>query len=320
MHISVCNGDADGLCAVLQWCLFFPATSDLVTGLKRDVELLQHVQPSQGDQVLVCDISMQRNYSALMRLLDAGVLVRYFDHHHVDNIPKHPLLEAHIDFSSDTCTSLLMNRHLNGACSPWAVVGAFGDNLTQVADRLAAAVGLHHGERRRLQSLGEAINYNAYGDSKEDVYIQPAQLFARMLPYRSPLDFLDHEEVGHKLDALRQQDMQLAKALPAYFENTQSCVYLLPDKPWSRRVMGSLGNALANAEPRRAHALLRANSSTGYTVSVRAPLVAPVGAASLCQMFGGDGRAASAGIDHLPPQQVERFLGKFSSIDWTGLK
>ena len=40
-RFDVCNGDADGLCAVLQWRLAHPEPATLVTGLKRELELLQ---------------------------------------------------------------------------------------------------------------------------------------------------------------------------------------------------------------------------------------------------------------------------------------
>jgi len=101
-QVDVCNGDADGLCALVQWRLHEPqVAASLVTGLKRDIELLDRVQAARGDSVLVCDLSMRRNRRALMRLLDAGVRVRYFDHHEAGDIPLHPLLEAHIDVASD---------------------------------------------------------------------------------------------------------------------------------------------------------------------------------------------------------------------------
>lgn len=142
MHVDVCNGDADGLCAVVQWRLHEPRIARFITGLKRDIELLKDVDAARGDQILVCDLSMQRNLQPLLRLLDAGASVRYFDHHKVDHIAPHPLLEAHIDVTSGTCTSLLVDRHLGGRFRAWAIVGAFGDNLAPVASRLAAALGL----------------------------------------------------------------------------------------------------------------------------------------------------------------------------------
>jgi hypothetical protein len=85
-RFDVCNGDADGLCAALQWRLHEPAPATLVTGLKRDIALLERVPANAGDEVNVFDLSMQRNRGALMRLLDAGVRVRYFDHHAVRDI------------------------------------------------------------------------------------------------------------------------------------------------------------------------------------------------------------------------------------------
>jgi hypothetical protein len=33
-------------------------------------------------------------------------------------------------------------------------------------------------------------------------------------------------------------------------------------------------------------------------------------------LFGGDGRAGAAGIDHLPADQMERFVAAFSSARW----
>lgn len=315
-YIDVCNGDADGLCSVVQWRLHEPQASCLVTGLKRDIELLDRVQAVEGDKLLVCDLSMRRNLLPLMRLLAAGVSVSYFDHHKVDEIPAHPLLDAHIDVASDTCTSLLVDRYLGGRFRSWAVVGAFGDNLTGVAEGLAVNLGLSFNDRRRLQSLGESINYNAYGDSEQDVHISPRHLYEKLARYPDPLNFLERELIGAELDALRQDDLRRAQALPPHFQDARVGVYLLPDAPWSRRVSGSLSNILASAEPLRAHAVLKPTVSGDFVVSVRAPLRTPVGAAEFCLRFGGDGRAGAAGIDLLPAQQLERFIDAFSAARW----
>lgn len=315
-HIDVCNGDADGLCSIVQWRLHEPLAASLVTGLKREIALLDRVQAGQGDDVLVCDLSMQRNRQALMRLLEGGARVRYFDHHEVDDIPLHPQLEAHIDVASDVCTSLLMDRHLEGKFRAWAVVGAFGDNLTGVADGLAIGLGLGVEDRRRLRTLGEAINYNAYGDSEQDVHIAPAHLYAILIRYRDPLALLEHESIGHELDALRQDDLRQAAALTPHWEGAHASAYLLPDAPWSRRLIGCLGNALANAQPQRAFAILKATESGGLVVSVRAPLCAPKGAGELCRRFGGGGRLGAAGIDNLPMQEMGKFLHEFSVTQW----
>src|SRR5690606_26020239 len=113
----------------------------LVTGLKREIALLERVPARAGDQVLVCDLSMERNRPALLRLLESGVRVRYFDHHAAGEVPRHPGLEAHVDLGSGVCTSVLVDRHLGGRFRAWAVVGAFGDNLRGVAEGLATQLG-----------------------------------------------------------------------------------------------------------------------------------------------------------------------------------
>lgn len=316
MHIDVCNGDADGLCALVQWRLHAPRVAQLITGLKRDIELVQHVQAAQGDQLLVCDLSLRRNRQPLLRLLAAGVFVRYFDHHTPGDIPVHPLLEAHIDTASNTCTSLLVDAYLGGQFRAWALVGAFGDSLISVAEGLALDMGLSAADRQRLQSLGKSINYNAYGDDAQDVYILPAQLFPLLLRYHDPLDFLDHECIGAELNARRHADLQQAHAMRPIQQSAHARIYLLPAAPWSRRVLGSLGNALAVAEPQCAHALLRTTATGSFVVSVRAPLCAPVGAAEFCRPFGGDGRAAAAGIDNLPTSQLGPFMAAFAATPW----
>jgi hypothetical protein len=73
---------------------------------------------------------------------------------------------------------------------------------------------------------------------------------------------------------------------------------------------------LANAQPQRAFAILKATESGGLVVSVRAPLCAPKGAGELCRRFGGGGRLGAAGIDNLPMQEMGKFLHEFSVTQW----
>jgi len=315
-HIDVCNGDADGLCAVVQWRLHQPMAAKLVTGLKREIELLQHVQAQPGDKVLVCDVSMRRNRPALQRLLDGGVHVRYFDHHEPGEALVHPLLDVHISTASDVCTSLLVDRFLGGAYRAWAVVGAYGDNLMPVAQALAVGMGIGVADRQRLRALGESINYNAYGDSEQDVHMAPAQLYEVLIRHRDPLDLVRSEPIVQELDALRQDDLARATALKPQWEGANGWAYVLPDAPWCRRVVGVLANALAVGEPQRAHAILQPAGAGDMRVSVRAPLISQGGAAALCRQFGGDGRAGAAGIDHLPVTDVDRFMAAFSVARW----
>ena len=110
-----------------------------------------------GDEVLVCDLSMQRNHSALLHLLRGGrewcatsTITRS------TQVPQHAALEACIDFDPRVCTSLLIDRLLHGRFRAWALVGAYGDNLTHVADALAADMGLDEPAARSCASWAKA--------------------------------------------------------------------------------------------------------------------------------------------------------------------
>ena len=315
-HIDVCNGDADGLCAVLQWRLADPQPARLVTGLKRDIALLDRVQAGSGDAVLVCDLSLPRNLSALQRLLAAGASVTYFDHHAPGPVPTHPRLQARLAGNERTCTSLMVDAHLGHRCSHWALVGAYGDAIEDTADALADRWGLAPARRESLQALGQAINHNAYGDSEADVLVPPAQLYATLSRYADPLECLRQEPLVQALIARRMSDLQQARAQPPFWSDGQHRAYLLPDAPWSRRASGSLANELAAHRPGGAHAVLRSTGRGDYLVSVRAPLHHPQGAEGLCRRFGGGGRAAAAGIDRLPTGELQRFLLAFARTDW----
>ena len=132
-NYDVYNGDADGLCALTQLRNAQPREAELVTGVKRDINLLQRVQAAQGDTVTVLDVSLDKNREGLERVLAAGAEVLYFDHHFAGDIPAGNNLEAIINTAPDVCTSLLVNNYLEGQFLEWAVVGTFGDNLKDSA-------------------------------------------------------------------------------------------------------------------------------------------------------------------------------------------
>ena len=307
-QFDVFNGDADGLCALHQLRLAAPAEAALVTGPKRDIALLERVDAAAGDRVTVLDVSLDRNRGALERLLACGVAVQWFDHHYAGAIPSHPLLEAHIDTAPEICTSAIVDRHLGARFRAWAVVAAYGDGLARTADALADSIGLSPGERETLRSLGEDLNYNAYGDTEADLLVPPAALYRELAPYASPLRFAAEAAVVAKLHAGRLADMKRALAVAPH----RPGVYLLPDADWARRVSGTFANDLAARAPDRAHAVLVPCPNDGYGVSIRAPRAAPTGCAALAREFPtGGGREAAAGIDYLPADALERFIERF---------
>lgn len=309
------NGDADGICALHQLRLAEPRQAALVTGVKRDISLLQRVPAGRGDRVTALDISLNKNHEPLLRLLDAGATVEYFDHHQADDIPAHSNLHAHIDTGAEWCTSLLVNRHLAGRHLIWAVVAAFGDNLADSARAAAAPLGLSAAALAELRELGECINYNAYGETVEDLYFHPAELYRLIHAHADPLTFIHEDPAFHTLKSGYDQDMARARASTPAHESLAGSLYLLPDEAWSRRVSGVFGNALATGAPQRAHAVLTKKSDGGYLVSVRAPLAVKAGADVLCGQFEtGGGRRGAAGINHLPEAEIERFVGAFDRV------
>lgn len=314
-YIDVFNGDADGLCALQQLRLSHPANSILITGVKRDIELLSQVQAEAGDIVTVLDISLDKNREPLIALLDLGLQVSYFDHHFAGDIPAHPNLDKHINLSAEMCTSALVNESLNGQFAIWAVVGAYGDNLATLAEQIAAPLDLSTKQLALLKELGECINYNAYGETQNDLYFKPAELSMHMRPYASPFDFITNTPVFSTLSAGYAADMAQAAQLQPVRETTTSAVFILPDMVWSRRVSGVYSNDLATNHPNRAHAILSHNSIGGYTVSVRAPMQNKTGADELCRKFpSGGGRKGAAGINNLPPADLLSFYEQFEMM------
>jgi hypothetical protein len=313
---DVFNGDADGICALLQLRLAEPRDATLVTGVKRDISLLGGVAAGEGDRVTVLDVSLDKNRDPLVGLLEAGARVWYCDHHFAGDIPAHPGLEAHINTEATVCTSSLVNGYLEGAHRPWAVVGSFGDNLRESAVALARPLGRSEEQLGRLENLGIYINYNGYGPDLAELHFHPADLFRELLPYAEPEDFMaDNRAIFERLETGYHEDLGAARELSPEYADAHAAVFLLPAEAWSRRVSGVFSNELTNANPDRAHAVITPKRDGGLLVSVRAPLSNRSGADELCREFPtGGGRAAAAGINDLPEDQLQAFIDRFTAF------
>lgn len=313
-YIDVFNGDADGICALHQMRLAQPVESQLITGVKRDISLLKKVQANAGDQVLVLDISLDKNRNELLCLLDNKVQIEYFDHHFAGDIPENPLLTTHINTDPNTCSSLLVNEHLKSQFLPWAVTAAFGDNLHASACTAAKPLGLNQQQLDALELLGTCINYNGYGSSLDDLLFTPEALYKKISHYENPFDFIAGDENYQTLVNGYQEDLAKAENCKPAFESTGHSLSILPDEKWARRVSGVYANALATANPDRAHAMLTQQNDDSFLVSVRAPLNNKTGADDLCRQFEtGGGRKAAAGINKLPAADYDLFLQKFTA-------
>ncbi|MCU7801514.1 MAG: DHH family phosphoesterase [gamma proteobacterium symbiont of Lucinoma myriamae] len=316
---DVFNGDADGICALLQLRHAIPRQSELITGIKRDIKLLEKVNAGQNDQINVLDISLDKNRPDILRNLENGADIFYVDHHFCGDIPANIKLTTLIDTQPDICTSLLINQHLHShkkEQSPlWAATGAYGDNLNVSAQTLANEQQLKQVDMERLKSLGIYINYNGYGASLDDLHFAPDELFKKLLPYKNPLNAIDDSSsVYQELKSGYDADNAHVANLKSEHKTDNIALYILPNKTWARRISGVYSNDLVNQFPDRAHAVLTENDNNGYLISVRAPLNNKTGADELCRQFesgGGGGRKAAAGINHLPETDLAKFIDKF---------
>lgn len=308
-HYDVFNGDADGICALQQLRLSEPKESQLITGIKRDIALVQQVPAEHCDSATILDISLDKNRDAVIALLEAGAKVSYCDHHFPGDIPQHPNFTALIDTDANVCTSLLVNQRLNDAYLAWAVTAAFGDNLHASALEQGKRLDIGEAEMSSLQTLGTLINYNGYGAKVADLIFAPDDLYRRLSPYADPLDFIADCDAFQTLNAGYESDMAKASNTTAEYTSEHSAVFILPNETWSRRVSGVYGNELARDNPDRAHAVLTVLPDDNYLVSVRAPMSNKTGADELCRQFEtGGGRKAAAGINRLPQAELSRFI------------
>ena len=315
-YIDVFNGDADGICGLHQLRLADPRPdARLVTGVKRDIRLLDKLTGVQHADITVLDISMDSNRQGLLALLEAGCRVLYVDHHFCGDIPATPDLQAHIDPNPDICTSLIVDRLLAGRYRTWAVAGAFGDNLQEAARQAAATLSLSSDQITKLQELGELLNYNGYGPTVADLHVPPDELYRAVMPYSDPLEFYENGAVLARLRQGYLSDMQLATKFPPVQDSGGGRIFELPAESWARRVSGVFSNQKAQERPDLAHALLIMNDDGTYRVNVRAPLQNKHSADTLCLAFPtGGGRAAAAGVNNLPKEELQEFLKKFDEV------
>ncbi|MBM4968235.1 DHH family phosphoesterase [Vibrio parahaemolyticus] len=310
MNYDIFNGDADGIIALLQLRLADPIDSQLITGVKRDIKLVEKVDVQAGDELTVLDISMEKNMAGLEQALAQGAHVFYADHHKAGDIPQHGNLDVHIDLDANMCTALIVDKLLEGRFHTWAITAAYGDNLIAKADALADQAGLNNEQKAQLKELGTLINYNGYGSKVDDLHFHPADLYRALVQYISPFEVIeDKASPYYQLQSAYQQDMDAAQAVPATHENDTLKLFELPNTAASRRISGVYGNWLANQNPDSAHAVLTENTDGTYTVSLRAPLNNKQGAVAVCGQFPtGGGREAAAGINALRKEDVNAFI------------
>lgn len=316
MQYDVFNGDADGICALHQLRLAEPLPdAHLITGVKRDIRLLAQIAELTAASITVLDVSLDSNRPFLERLLQADNRILYIDHHYAGMLPEDKNLRAHIDYSADQCTSLIVNALLKGHFGKWGICGAFGDNLHEAAMRIASSLSLPDDELDRLQEIGELLNYNGYGSTLEDLHFHPASLYRSIQEFEDPLDFYNTSETLMALRNGFNEDMAQARSLKETETNNGNRVYSFPEAPWARRISGVFSNLKSRERVDIAHAVIIENADSTYQISVRAPLTDRRNADTLCRAFPtGGGRAAAGGINNLPAEMLDDFFRAFNTM------
>ena len=280
------NGDADGICSMVQWGLVYGIEGQRVTGVKRDIELLERVNPNPNDEIIVMDISLARNHARAVELSTQGFDITWFDHH----LAGDPIdaIATHIDTSSDVCTARIVEKYL-GVESDWAQVALHGDGLSP------------HSNKPEFKELGELLNYNGYGADLSDLHFHPDDLLLLCLQAKTPQNFMD-----------TQAFMTLKNGFEADLSNAKNIepsngYYLLPDEAWARRVVGVMAHRI-NESGDGPHVIAIDKGET-LQVSIRGS----EGIGELCKMYGGGGRATAGGIDALPKSEITALMKEVNS-------
>ncbi len=280
------NGDADGICSMVQWGLVHGIDGNRITGVKRDIELLGKINPEPGNEIIVMDISLARNHDTARKYAEKGVSIKWFDHHlEGQNIPG---IESHIDTSSNTCTARIVENYLQKK-SDWAQVALHGDGLSQ------------HSDSQDLNELGELLNYNGYGSDLSDLHFHPDDLLLACLRDKTPEEFMKSSEYA-KLKQGFSQDIEKANSI-----KISQGAYILPNEKWARRVVGVFAHRI-NSKGHGPHVIAIDMGDT-YQISIRGES----GIGELCQMFGGGGRATAGGIDALPYNKMTALMNEVNT-------
>ena len=282
------NGDADGICSMVQWGLVHGIEGKRVTGVKRDIELLDRIDAKNGDEVIVMDISLARNHNRAKKLVSIGASVSWFDHHLAGE--KIPGIEMHIDTSKNVCTALIVNKYLGGDDS-WAKTALYGDGLGHVIQE----------QDSDLAQLGELLNYNGYGETLDDLLFHPDELMQLCLESKTPQGFIKTEAFnmlrdGFTSDIANTESIKMEKG-----------IYMLPNEPWARRVVGVFAHRL-NSQSKGPHVIAIDKGAT-LQISVRGEQ----GIGELCAKFGGGGRATAGGIDALPKGEIPDLMNEIDA-------
>lgn len=314
-NYDVFNGDTDGIFAWHQLRLTHPRDAEIVTGVKRDVNLASKVNAKEGDLVTIMDVSHAKNRKDVQRILDSGAIIEYFDHHDPKELIEHPNITYHINTEPNISTGLIVNSHVNGQNRLWSIATAFGDNHLDLAMNMAKSESLSDEQVLILKQIGLVVNYNSYGQTIEDLFYSPEEIAEAARACGSDIfKFLEQGDIFSTLLENFNADMSSAVCQEPFSISENGVIYTLPNEAWTHRIMGSFSNHLVSTNKNLACAIAVLNSDGTYRISVRSSINNPHGAGNLCGNFGGGGREKAGGINNLPASDMNTFKEEFDKV------
>lgn len=309
MEYDFFNGDADGMISLHQYRMFTPKNTIKHTGIKRDIDLLRYAVTLKKSRLNVFDLSLKANEQYVRRAIANDNDLVWFDHHTPGELESHDRISCHIDTNPNTCTSWIVDKHLDGLYRPWTVAAAYGDNLHQLAVDINPNFAAT--ELQTLQTLGETLNYSGYGNSEADLVSHPLETFRDMCKYMNPFDYVRRSTLFGTIKAQYDKDQIELNNADVVLDDSCGSIVLLPDSKASVRFSGMYSNKMATDSPNKAFVILT-RKDDGYKASIRAPLNNPYGANKMADQFEtGGGREKAAGINYLPANQLVKLKNIF---------
>ncbi len=212
-NIDVFSGGADGLCGLHQFRLTYRIDSTLLTGVKRDLRLLDRVEANSSDVVSVFNVPVGTNREALFRLLGLGVQCICFDGHFKGIVGKHPGLTLLVDQAAETCGEHIEDLHVHPA-EIYRMMKPYGDPLRLLVQEPAILTHLRRGRESDLRKARE-IDAKMSG-AGGDIYVLPEGAWCRRIrgDYANHLALKEPDRAHAVLTHNRTEDYTVSVRAP----------------------------------------------------------------------------------------------------------
>ncbi|HII15552.1 MAG TPA: hypothetical protein HA362_04535 [Nanoarchaeota archaeon] len=283
MKKIVFDSDADGIFAAYIWLAENnPASYSLCPV---PVGEAAPVADDNSDEVVLIDKSATQSLELIMHELEKGKHVSVVDHH----VAPGNLREKGVDIADvdkKHCTASYLNERHGNKYRTLASIASVADN---VAVRNELTQGMAEEDIGRFRCIGELLKYNGMGKH----VVSPAVLLSRLCDANGNLDeFMASSEIGLIAEKYNAAMEKLEPALTEASTNIEPVnVVLLPEGEDYQKLFPVCATRLQEMYPQCTHLVMVPAAGGGYSTSIRAPK----DASRIAALFGGSGRATSAG-------------------------